>query len=99
MLAKPGHWRARETQELHSGSCSRRPFPCNLTNVRGFFLKLWLPALLKSEETQPRCWTESSLDVREQRFRTQGDKNIKASRLKNIFKSVVHGYVFQSTSL
>ena len=36
MLAKPGHWRARETQELHSGSCSGPPFPCNFTNVGGF---------------------------------------------------------------
>lgn len=64
-----------------------------------FFSPKLFPDLLKSEEIQPRYWTESSLDVREQRFRTQGDKNIKASRLKNIFKSVVHGYVFQSTSL
>lgn len=95
---KPGHCRARETPELHSGSCSRLPFPCTFTNVRFFSPKLF-PDLLKSEETQPGCWTESSLDVREQRFRTQGDKNIKASRLKNIFRSVVRGYVFQSTSL
>lgn len=64
-----------------------------------FYLKLWLPAPLKSEETQLSYWTESSLDVGKQRFRTQGDKNIKASRLKNIFKSVVYGYVLQSTSL
>lgn len=73
-------------------------FPVLLQTFMFFSPKLF-PDPLESEETQPGYWTESSLDVREQRFRTQGDKNIKASRLKNIFKSVVRGYVFQSTSL
>lgn len=55
--------------------------------IRIFFFKLWFPDLLQSKETEPGDWAESRLDVRAWRFRTQGNKNIKANRFKNIFKS------------